>query len=67
MPIFKNMVTCMYCEKLVFEYDEKDEFSLNCSGYCKMKRGEIRLSDGICVNFKIKSGYHTPKWYPNKK
>ena len=67
MPIFQNMVTCLYCKHLSFSYSEKENISLHSQGYCDIKKGNLSLDTEICVNFAIKAGLYTGKWYPDKK
>lgn len=67
MPIFKNMVTCMYCKHHLFVYEESMDFSLDLSAHCEMQDSDMPLNGDICVNFEIKPGMHTNKWHHDKK
>ncbi len=63
-----GVVTCEYCDNYVRKKYSKDcdIFELGW-GLCKKHDVKKRYEDEICEDFVIISGYHTLKWYPNKK
>ena len=64
----REVVTCMYCAQYAMRHVMEDYYFPKANeGICKLYNKEIYGTDAICDNFKIKSGYYTPKWYPGKE
>ena len=63
-----GIVTCEYCANFIRnEYSKESNIFELAWGMCKKHSVKKQYDDKICKDFVIISGYHTPKWYPNKK
>ena len=57
---------CVYCE-YYFPVQYENEYLLIDRGICKKYDILRKPESNLCDYFILKSGVHTPKWYPNKK
>lgn len=63
-----GVVTCEYCDNYIRNDFSQTNNIFECGwGWCKKQDKKKWCQAEICEDFVIIPGYHTPKWYPNKK